>query len=170
MAKYELLYIVPGKYTEEELPPITESVKKILEKNQATIIKEENQGKKKLAYSIGENHYGYYVFMVFEVEGPALASIDKELRLMPEVLRHQIVNYLDPAKTTGKAPRPKPEETKTTFQAPTEEKTIIQSIKEKKESQEQTDEAKKKETAKPKIDLDKLDEKLDELLKDDLDI
>lgn len=166
MAKYELLYIIPGKYSEEELPAIITSVKEILNKSQATLIKEEDLGKKKLAYNIGDSHYGYYILDVFTAEGPALAQIDKTLRLMPEILRHQVVGYIDPSKLAGQAPRIRPVEEKEAAKEPAKpEPTIIEAIK-----AEPTEAEKQKEAAKPKIDLDKLDEKLDELLKDDLNI
>jgi len=175
MAKYELLYIIPGKYTEEELPAIITSVKEVLNKNQVTLIKEQDLGKKKLAYNIGEASYGYYLLNIFSAEGGVIIQIDKALTLMPEILRHQIVLYVDPAKTTGKAPRvvksidEKPELAPLPTPKPkTEEISLVDSIKEK--SKEATEEAERKEKAKPKIDLDKLDEQLDELLKDDLNI
>lgn len=92
MKNYELLYIVPNQYTEEEVKAIKEKVDTII-KNQNGIIGYENFiGKRKLAYPINKINHGYYLLTEFELEeGHKLIEISNFLRLNKEILRHQII-------------------------------------------------------------------------------
>jgi len=87
---YELLYIVPNKYTEDELPTITKAVGELIQKQGGKITKDVNYGKRRFAYPVQHNHYGYYILNHFEMEAPGLKELDKNLSLKDEVLRHLI--------------------------------------------------------------------------------
>jgi ribosomal protein S6 len=58
---YELLYLVPANYTEEELVPIKEKVKELIKKFKGEVTFEDTIGKKKLAYPVAKNTQGYYL-------------------------------------------------------------------------------------------------------------
>lgn len=88
---YEMLFIVANNYTEEEAKTIVTKVETIVTENGGTINYREFWGKKKLAYIIKQNHYGYYSLCEFDAEREVIAKIDRILRLSHEVLRHQIV-------------------------------------------------------------------------------
>ncbi len=90
-AHYEILFIVANKFTEDEAKTIMGNIKKIITDNTGQISHDEYWGKKRLAYKIDHNSYGYYGLFEFDLEGENLATIDKALRLSTEVLRHQIV-------------------------------------------------------------------------------
>lgn len=88
---FELLYIVPNKYTENELPEVTKSVKELIQKQGGKVTNEVNYGKRRFAYPVNHNHYGYYILNNFEMDSAAMKELDKSLRLKDEVLRHLIV-------------------------------------------------------------------------------
>ncbi|MFA5163645.1 MAG: 30S ribosomal protein S6 [Patescibacteria group bacterium] len=88
---YEILFIVPNKYTEAEAKQVIAKTSDIIKENGGTITLEEYWGKKRLAYAIKQNHYGYYGLFEFDLEGENLAKLDKTFRLSNEILRHQIV-------------------------------------------------------------------------------
>ncbi|MFH1225746.1 MAG: 30S ribosomal protein S6 [bacterium] len=159
MAQYELLYIIPGKYTEEEVGPIRTAVKGLLVKNQAQLIRELDLGKKKLAYPIQQDHYGYYILTDFDAPGESVAKLESALKLMPEIRRHQIVHRLEAAKTTGQEPIMRPKTEELILATPTE--SLITQVTA--ESAQIPPPIKKS-----KISLDELDQKLDELLKEDI--
>ncbi|MCF7860363.1 30S ribosomal protein S6 [Patescibacteria group bacterium] len=92
LSRYEMLFIVPNNYTEDEAKSIAEKVEGIVTENGANIVFREFWGKKKLAYVIKQNHYGYYSLCEFDIERNALTKIDRTLRLSNEVLRHQIIS------------------------------------------------------------------------------
>lgn len=88
---YELLYIIPTPYTEKEVPNIQKSVDEVIEGIGAKIIYQENLGSKKLAYPIKHIRRGFYISVNFESEPSNIKKIEAKLKLMPEVLRFQIV-------------------------------------------------------------------------------
>jgi len=89
--KYEILYIIPGKYTDEEIGAITEKVKGILTEAGASVAETHHLGKRKLAYPIKHVRHGNYVLSYFEAETDIISKINATLRLTGEVLRHLIV-------------------------------------------------------------------------------
>ncbi len=91
-SRYELLFIVPNNFTEEEAKAIITKVEGVVTEQGAKIAYSEFWGKKKLAYIIKQNHYGYYSLCEFDAERDTIAKIDRTLRLSQEVLRHQIVS------------------------------------------------------------------------------
>lgn len=156
---YEILFIVSNKFTDDEAKKITEKVSQVITENGGEITHSEYWGKKKLAYEIKHNAYGYYALFEFDLEGNLLAKIDQNLRLSTEVLRHQII-----------AKKPK------TAEDLKKEEIIRAKIDSKKAAQEKEKSAKEKELPKEKpavkstkeknerVDLKDLDEKLEGIL------
>ena len=88
---YEILFIIPNKFTDDEAKAVSEKAEKIITDNEGAITGREYWGKKRLAYKIKGNAFGYYGLLEFDLEGINLAKVDQSLRLFAEVLRHQIV-------------------------------------------------------------------------------
>ena len=139
---YELLYIISGNYAEDELAPLKEKIKKIIEKNSGAITAEDNLGKKKLVYPIKKVNQGYYLIFEFDLEGAALKKLNNDLKLDNDVVRHLIVK-------------------KSIFSPSMVEITKEKSNAEKAKSEE-------KDKKKDKIKLEDLDKKLDEILDSDV--
>jgi len=88
---YEILFIIPNKFTEDEAKTVMGTVEKTITENGGQITHSEYWGKKRLAYEIKHDTYGYYGLFEFNLEGELLAKIDQTLRLSTDVLRHQII-------------------------------------------------------------------------------
>ncbi len=88
---YEILFIIPNQYTEEEAKKIIEDVNKLITKEDGKIIYEEFWGKKKLAYPINHNHFGYYQLIKFDLDRKNLKELNNLMRLSDKIIRHQIV-------------------------------------------------------------------------------
>lgn len=86
--RYELTYIIPAKIEESQLSFVQTKVRDIVTGAKGNLIEERALGKRKLAFSIKQIRHGYYVSTVVEAEPSAVASIDRELRVAPDVLRH----------------------------------------------------------------------------------
>ncbi len=151
---YEILFIVPNKFTEDEAKTIADNIKKIITDNSGQITHDEYWGKKRLAYEINHNSYGYYGLFEFDLEGENLAKIDKALRLSADVLRHQIVKKK--VKTGEEVEREEKIRAKIDSKKAAEEK-------EKKEAES----TKTKSKTEKKVDLKDLDEKLEGILNAD---
>ena len=150
---YEMLYIVPNKFTEDESKKIVEKVRKVITENGGTITYEENWGKKKLSYTINHNNHGYYNLFEFDCEREKLARIERLIKMDQDILRHMIIKK-----------KVETEEEKES-QKKIAEKIAIKNINKKaeEEKKEEKAEQKQKETKK-KVDLDELDDKLDKIL------
>lgn len=154
LKNYELLYIVPNQYTEEEFQNIKKKIDELLTKHGAIIGYEEFLGKKKLAYTINKVAHGYYQVTEFELaDTQNLQAINNSLRLDKEILRAQIIikKKLTEAERLNlkkrEEYRPEEKEEKTTVPA---KKTTA-----------------KKAAEDKKVSIENLDEKLDEILKTD---
>jgi len=153
---YELLYLLPMSYTEEELKPIIEKVASLIKESEGTITKNDNLGKQKLAYTIKHNSHGYYLLYEFDLPKANLQKLNKALSLSNEILRFIIT--VKKIKTAEEIAKGKALQERL---AKKKEKEIEKIKAEKEEIKEKP----KKETGgKEKISLEDLDKKLDEIL------
>lgn len=157
---YEILFIMPNKFTEDEAKTVIEKVEKTIALGGGQISYREYWGKKKLAYEIKHNAYGYYSLCEFDLEKSALTAIDQNLRLSTDVLRHQIV--IKKSKTDEELAHDKKINAKIVAKKAEEEKEA--KIKESKQAG--TPEAASKSAPKreKKTDMKDLDEKLEGIL------
>jgi small subunit ribosomal protein S6 len=146
---YELLYIISNQYSEDEVKPIIAKVNSFITDNRGVITLAEDLGKKRLSYPIKGFRYGYYILAEFDMTGENLINVDRALRMMNEILRHQIITKI----------------VKTAEQI-AEDKKIAEKIAARNDRAEKEEEKKEKtkETDKEKVDLKDLDEKLDKIL------
>ena len=68
MKYYEILYIVHPALEAGHLKDIIDSIDTLIEKNNGTLLRQDNWGKKKLAYPIDKQNYGTYVLTQFSSE------------------------------------------------------------------------------------------------------
>lgn len=146
-AHYEMLCLISNKYSEDELAPIKEKIKKVIVDNKGKIVQEEDWGKKKLAYPIKKFRHGYYYLLEFDADKERIKKIDRLFRMTNEILRQQIVKK----RVFSEEEIAKEKE----FTAKIVAKT---KIKEEKEAE------KEKTIDKDKVELKDLDEKLDKIL------
>lgn len=155
MKNYEMLYIISSQFTENELPAIRKKVETIVQKYGGIIGLNELLGKKKLAYAIKKAIHGYYIVIEFGLADAAnLKSINTELTLDKEILRTQII--IKP-KLPSKAAKKR------------DLKAKVASIDNLRPSDALTDKPKLKirDTSKEGRIMKNLDEKLEEILKND---
>lgn len=92
MEKYELLYIIPAKFTDAEIVSLVEKLKGIVTGAGATVTETHDLGKRKLAYPINHVRNGNYVLHYIEAMPDAMAKLNETLRLSVDILRHIIVS------------------------------------------------------------------------------
>jgi small subunit ribosomal protein S6 len=153
---YEALFIVPNKFTDDEARGILEKVKKVITDSEGKVTYSEEWGKKKLAYPIKHNFQGYYYLVEFESTGAKIAQLDRAIKLMADVLRHQIVTRK--VKSAADLQKDKAISAKIAAKQAKEKKE-----KEEKEEKEEIKVEIEKKDAK-KVDLKDLDAKLNEIL------
>ena len=90
MKNYELTVLIHPDL-EMNLDPALDKVKKLIESNGGKIVKEENDGKKRLAYSIASQDFAVYYFYELELPKEAPAKISSVLNITDEVIRYLLV-------------------------------------------------------------------------------
>jgi len=153
---YELTFIIPGSLPEDEHPKIIDKINSLLQQNEAQITSQEDMGKKKFTYPIKHLRHGFYKTMTFDLEPQKLKEIEKELMLDQNILRFLTIK----SHQKTKEDIAKEEKVKA--------KRVKEKIAERTKQVEEKKEEKKEKTKKPKISLEDLDKKLDELLDDEV--
>ncbi|PIR93285.1 30S ribosomal protein S6 [Candidatus Falkowbacteria bacterium CG10_big_fil_rev_8_21_14_0_10_43_10] len=154
LERYELVYLISNKFSENELEPITSSVLKLIKDNGGKIIQEENWGKKKLAYPIGQFFYAYYILVEFDLPGAGVEKLNKFLRLSEEIIRYLTVKK--------RIKTPKEIENEKRIAKKIAEQTEEEKNKKPEKEINKTDSAKKDK----RVSMEELDEKLDKILDD----
>lgn len=170
---YELLFIVPNKFTIEELKPIIKKVRDIITDNSGEITYSEEWGNKKLAYSINHFSHGYYNLFEFDADSLKVAQINNIIKMDNDVIRHLLISK--PKRTTTEIEDEKREEkerreaskiekgAKNERKKGPEKNKKEEVIVEKKEKKEDEGKPENKKDEK-KVNLEDLDEKLDKIL------
>lgn len=189
MKQYELLCVLRGTLSQEDVPATIAKVKDILEKQGATIVGENDMGKSRIAYPIKHIRYGYFHLFLFDAEGSAVPQIQEKLRLEGELLRAVIthrtgetaadmtVGIIDEIsrekkqrrstpKTDKKDQPAKPAAEKTPAEPAPKEEPVAEEKEEKKAEESKKEETK---TTTPDISMEEIDQKLDQILQSDLD-
>ena len=89
--QYELVYILPPDSTEQQVAELHEQVSQVVSRMNGQIEKNENWGRRRLAYEIGHNKEGVYVLDVINGSGELMKELDRRLKVMDQVIRHMIV-------------------------------------------------------------------------------
>lgn len=94
MREYELTVVLHPDL-ESDLEATLTKVRGIVTSNGGTINKEDNWGKKRLAYRINKEDFGLYVYFEVELPAEAVAKVNATLNITDEALRFLLVS-VDP--------------------------------------------------------------------------
>jgi small subunit ribosomal protein S6 len=87
MRIYEELFIVRRDAPEEEIDPLIEQLKGIIEHAGGSLDKVDKWGVRRLAYSIAKNTEGYYVLLQFSAQAETVKEIERRLRVADLVIK-----------------------------------------------------------------------------------
>lgn len=173
-----MLAVLPGTLAESEVAPIVAQIQEQLTAQGGEGITTVDLGKSRLAYPVQHIRYGYFEFFTFDAEPVKVKTLERAVRLLGNILRVGIQVHNPKQKTTislaidpTALSAPQKEDGP---RAPRHERTY-EARKENKEREEVKTEgetvAKTQETVsqKPKLNLENISEKLDEILQKDID-
>ena len=100
-ALYETIFILHPDMTEEEAEEAVQNLNKVLEDRGSETIRIERGGKRRLAYPIRKQRYGYYNLIHFRALSDALLELERVFRLSDRVLRYISVRYDKEEQMTG---------------------------------------------------------------------
>ena len=159
LKRYEIIYLISNKYSEDEVEPMNKDIVKMLKDNGSVIIAEENWGKRKLSYPIKHFYHAYYYLIECDLPAEKVPQINNYFRLDEKMLRHLIVQKR--VKTAEEIAR---------------EQKAAQRIAKEQEALEKSSEmiaeikAKEKEEKKTEVNIEELNKKLDKILDDTNDL
>ncbi len=106
MQEYELTVLIhPDR--EADLEKALKVVRDLVTANGGTIKKEDNWGKKRLAYPISKQDFAVYVAMDVELPAPAPAKISSTLNITDDVIRYLLVKTDEKERSKIEAARAK---------------------------------------------------------------
>jgi small subunit ribosomal protein S6 len=91
LRQYELMFIVDPDAADDEVAKLTEGLKQIVTDQGGTITKEENLGRRQLAYEILHKKEGIFVDLEIEGSGRELAELERRMRVNDRILRYLTV-------------------------------------------------------------------------------
>lgn len=100
MREYELTVVLHPDL-EANLDAPLEKVRTLITNNGGKVQKEDNWGKKRLAYPIAKENFGVYVYFEIELPSESATKLDGALNITDEVIRHLLVGVDPKAKAAA---------------------------------------------------------------------
>jgi len=88
--EYETIYILRPNTPNEGVAEVNTKVKAVIEGQGGKILKVDNWGKRRLAYTIRKQRDGHYVLMNVSLPNKATAELERNLRFLEPVMRHML--------------------------------------------------------------------------------
>lgn len=98
MRHYEIVFMIHPDRS-EQIPTMFERYIEIITKNGGVIHRNEDWGRRQLAYPINDLHKAHYILLNIECDQNALNELKSTLKFNDAVLRHLIVNRKDVVST-----------------------------------------------------------------------
>lgn len=107
MNKYELVYIIAPDVDEEGRKALRERINDLIARDGGEVVKVEDWGKRRLAYTIDYKTEGWYVLVNFNGDSEMPREIERNLGIIDQVIRYQIIRVLEKRSSVKpRAPRP----------------------------------------------------------------
>jgi small subunit ribosomal protein S6 len=91
MQEYELTVLIHPDRQEADLEKALGTVRELVTTNGGKVAKEDNWGKKKLAYRVAKQDFATYVLMDVELPAEAPLKISNALNISDDVIRYLLV-------------------------------------------------------------------------------
>ena len=95
MRRYETLFIVTPDSSEEDLKAVATKIKGVVTGMNGIVASYDEQGRKKLAYSVKKQNRGYYVLMDYAGSAGIVSELERNMRLDDRVLKYLTVKLAD---------------------------------------------------------------------------
>jgi small subunit ribosomal protein S6 len=89
--EYETIYILRTTVHPDEADRIATRVREIIAAKQGKLLRVDNWGRRKLAYNIGKHSRGVFVYLRYVGMNDLVSELERNLRLIDDVVRHQTV-------------------------------------------------------------------------------
>ena len=87
MRQYETMVIIDAMISDDAINAEVENIASMITNGGGEILRRDDWGKRKLAYSIKKRQHGFYVIFYYKAEAATVASMEAALKLNENVLR-----------------------------------------------------------------------------------
>jgi len=95
LREYEVIYILRADVSKETAERIATRVEDVVAREGGKLTRVENWGRRPLAYEINASRRGVYVYVSYLGQGNVVAELERNFRLLDEVIRFQTVKVND---------------------------------------------------------------------------
>lgn len=88
---YEVMFIIDPDATGEDITRISDNLQQTIVDLGGTISKNEDMGRRTLAYPIGRKTEGHYILFEIDGSGREIAELERRMRVNDQVLRYMTV-------------------------------------------------------------------------------
>ena len=88
---YETIFILRPTLNDQEISEAIDNYKDLLVRHGAEMLRQEDLGKKKLAYYIKKFQNGHYAIYQYKAEAPAVSELERSFKISEDVLRYLTV-------------------------------------------------------------------------------
>ncbi len=88
MALYEHVFLARQDLAQAQVDSLAEEATKIIEANEAKVVKTETWGLKSLAYPIQKNRKAHFVMLHIDGPGTVVAELERQTRINEDVIRY----------------------------------------------------------------------------------
>lgn len=89
--EYETIFILRSDIDPDTAERVASRVNEVIERENGKLLKVENWGRRKLAYQINRHKRGVYTYVRYLGGGALVRELERNLRLLDTVIRHQTV-------------------------------------------------------------------------------
>lgn len=93
--EYETIYILRPAVTKESSEGISARLADVVSREGGTLTRVENWGLRRLAYPVAKQKRGVYVYLKYIGKGGLVSEVERNLRLLDDVLKYQTVKTDD---------------------------------------------------------------------------
>jgi len=95
LRSYQSVLILKPDLDEAQVDQVLEKITEFLSKNNGSILKVEKWGKKRLAYRVKKNRFGYYLNMYHTCESLKVSALEADYKLYDLILKFLVIRLDD---------------------------------------------------------------------------
>ena len=89
--EYETIYILRSDTSKEAAQKVADRTSDAIGKEGGKLTAVESWGRRQLAYAVGKQRRGVYVYLKYLGQGPVVAELERNLRMLDDVIKYQTV-------------------------------------------------------------------------------
>jgi small subunit ribosomal protein S6 len=89
--EYETIYILRSDVDADTADKVQHKVAEVIDREQGKLVKVEAWGRRKLAYPVGKQKKGVYVYVKYVAKGGLIHELERNLKLQDSVIKYQTV-------------------------------------------------------------------------------